>query len=49
MPVHNGVPEISYECQGQGQVNNGHYTKKNEEEEARNTSFMDHFRVILQR
>ena len=32
-----------------GQVNNGYYTKKNEEEEARNTSCMDHFRLILQR
>ena len=40
MLLYNRVPDIVYECQGQGQVNNGHYTK-NEEEEARDTSSMD--------
>ena len=48
MLVYNGVPELAYECQGQGQVNNGHYTK-NEEEEARDASFMSHFQLMLQR
>ena len=44
----NIVPEIAYECQGQGQVNNGH-CKKNEKEEARGICSVDHFRLILQR
>ena len=49
MLVHNGVPELACDCQGQGQVNNKHYTKKNEEKEARDASFINHFRLILQR
>ena len=50
MRVHNGVPELAYELMSRfrsGQVNNGHYTKN--EEEACDASFMNHFRLILQR
>ena len=48
MLVHNSVPELAYECQAKsGQVNNDRYTK-NDEEEARDASCINHFRLILQ-
>ena len=51
MFVCSGVPKIAHEFQGQGQVRStiAIKQKKNEEEEVRNISFMEHFRLILKR
>ena len=50
MLVDNGAPELAYECLGQGQVRSTMgIIHKNEKEKARDASFMNHFRLILQR
>ena len=47
--VQNGVPELTYECQDQGQVRSTMaIIQKNEDEEARDASCINHFRLILQ-
>ena len=45
MLIYNGVPEITYKCQGQGQVRPGQQwpLHKNEEEEAFDKSSVDLF------
>ena len=48
MLVHSGVPELVYECQGHGHVRSTMaIVKKNEEDEACDTSRMNNFRLTL--
>ena len=49
MLVYNGVPEIAYECQDQGQAGQQWYHTKINEVETHDTSSVDHFRLILKR
>ena len=49
MRAYNDVPELAYECQGQVRSTMVIIQKKNEEEEARDTSSIGNFRLILER
>ena len=49
MLVHNSAPELAHECQGQGQVRSTMAIVQKNEEETRDASYINYFRVILER